>query len=263
MKKESAPVWDIEPTTTSEPIAPTPTKATKKVAQPEPQFVVHTQYDSQYDMEGLMTDFPTATELQKFVYDTTGVVLSLKGRANKVKFQVALDVLNGEIPAAEFLGKDNPYMDRNEHIPEETLRVLPPHDKRLDEAGGLVTRFGTKTFPHPNQEWAASDQKCDVVFRKYANGIITYEILGPIAKRAVGSKINKFGVKQPERIEWIDPRTGEVIIVDENNKVTPLGSRLKGFMTKQRVNKSNMWDIWIDRDFVFSTVDSIDNPWGN
>jgi hypothetical protein len=46
-------------------------------------------------MEGLMTDFPTAKELERFVYDQTGRVLNLKGRANKLKYQVAMDVLNG------------------------------------------------------------------------------------------------------------------------------------------------------------------------
>ena len=40
-----------------------------------------------FDMEGLMTDFPNATELQKFVYDQTGIVLNLKGRANRIKYQ--------------------------------------------------------------------------------------------------------------------------------------------------------------------------------
>jgi len=32
---------------------------------------------AQYDLEGLMTDFPTARELERFVFDETGVVLNL------------------------------------------------------------------------------------------------------------------------------------------------------------------------------------------
>jgi len=51
-----------------------------------------------YDLEGLMTDFPTARELEKFVFDQTGHVLNLKGRSNKFKYQTAMDVLNGASP---------------------------------------------------------------------------------------------------------------------------------------------------------------------
>jgi hypothetical protein len=32
-------------------------------------------------------------------------------------------------------------------------------------------------------------------------------------------------------------------------------------MKKQRVNKSNHWDTWIDRDFVASDNAIVDNPW--
>jgi hypothetical protein len=33
----------------------------------------------------------------------------------------------------------------------------------------------------------------DVVFRKYKNGMISYEVEGPIEPRPVGEKIDKFG----------------------------------------------------------------------
>ena len=46
-----------------------------------------------FDLEGLMTDFPTARDLERFVFDETGVVLNLKGRANKLKYQIAMDAL--------------------------------------------------------------------------------------------------------------------------------------------------------------------------
>jgi len=216
----------------------------------------------EFDMEGLMTDFPTATELQKFVYDQTGVVLSLKGRANRVKYQVALDTLNGIIPPPELLGNENPYLDRNELVPEEPLRVLPPPDPEILAAGSVVNRFGTSTFPHPDPEWKAQDQKCQVVFRKYETGMITYEILGPIAQKAVGEKINKFGNRQPEKIVWIDPRQGEQIVRRSNGQLTAIGTRLKAFMSRQKVNKSNQWDTWIDRDFVVVNDSISDNPWG-
>lgn len=217
--------------------------------------------DSGFDMEGLMTDFPTATELQRFVYDQTGVVLNLKGRSNKLKYQIAMDVLNGAEPDAAFVGSENPYVDKTEIIPEDPLKDPPARPREL-EGLNLVTRFGTNTFPHPEPEWRAQDIKANVVFRKYDNGIITYEITGPIAKKAIGTKINKFGVKQPERLTWVDPRTGEQIIRRADGSFTPLGTRLRTFMQRQRVNKSNQWDIWIDRDFVVVGDNSVDNPWG-
>ncbi|HET8687345.1 MAG TPA: hypothetical protein VFM18_11875 [Methanosarcina sp.] len=267
MTKETQPsVWDLNQETveTKETVKPTPkTKKaeTKEEVKPIVPASIHTD-EYGYDMEGLMTDFPTATELQKFVYDQTGVVLSLKGRANKLKYQVALDTLNGKIPPIEFLGSENPYIDKNDLIIEEPLKVLPPRDKAIDQAGSVVTRFGTSAFPHPDPEWKAGGQNCQVVFRKYEDGTITYEILGPIAKRAVGEKVNKFGAKVPEKYVWIDPRTGEQIIRRSNGTLTPIGTRLKSFMTKQKVNKSNQWDTWIDRDFVVMDVANIDNPWG-
>jgi hypothetical protein len=266
MQKKTQPAADLdwgieaEPTTAVEPkdevswtTAESKTKSKKKV---EAVLI-----DAGYDMEGLMTDFPTATELQRFVYDQTGIVLNLKGRANKVKYQVALDCLNGAEPDPQFVGSENPYVDKTEIIPEDPLKDPPARPKEL-EGLNLVTRFGTNTFPHPEPEWRAQDIKAQVVFRKYDNGIITYEILGPIAKKAVGSKINKFGVKQPERLTWIDPRTGEQIIRRADGSFTPLGTRLRTFMQRQRVNKSNQWDVWIDRDFVIVGDLQNDNPWG-
>jgi hypothetical protein len=260
-KKTKTSVWDTEPTDNVDAVAPIPASESREETMVE-KVKAKTGINLGFDMEGLMTDFPTATELQKFVYDQTGIVLNLKGRANKVKYQVALDTLNGITPSQEFIGDENPYVDRNEVIPEDPLKELPPRDPEILAAGPEVTRFGTSVFPHPDPEWRASDQKAQVVFRKYANGIITYEVLGPVAKRAVGTKINKFGNKQPEKITWIDPRTGEQIIRNANGQLTPLGTRLKGFMTRQKVNKSNQWDTWIDRDFVAADNMIIDNPWG-
>lgn len=261
-KTDKPSVWDTEPAApVAEPAAPVATqKETKTTVE---QVKAKTGINLGFDTEGLMTDFPTATELQKFVYDQTGIVLNLKGRANKVKYQIALDTLNGIIPGEEFLGETNPYLDRNEVIPEEPFKELGPRDPAIDAAGPEVTRFGTSVFPHPDPEFRAQDQKAQVVFRKYANGMITYEVLGPVAKRAVGTKINKFGHPQPEKIVWIDPRTGEQIIRDGMGKLTPLGTRLQAFMKRQRVNKSNQWDTWIDRDFVASDRMILDNPWAS
>ena len=58
----------------------------KKETSVKPQPV---SVEPMYDLEGLMTDFPTARELEKFVFDQTGHVLNLKGRSNKFKYQTA------------------------------------------------------------------------------------------------------------------------------------------------------------------------------
>lgn len=261
MTKDNKPnIWD-QPQVPDDQERPTIIKTPKETKTAKPAAAQVDPDLLRYDIEGLMTDFPTATELQRFVYDQTGLVLSLKGRSNKFKYQVAMDVLNGEAPPEAVLGTENPYLDKVELIPEDPLKELPPRDPAIDAAGPLVTRFGTSVFPHPDPEWRAKDQKCQVVFRKYMNGTITYEVLGPIAKRAVGTKINKFGQKQPEKFTWTDPRTGEQIIRDGAGKLTPLGTRLQAFMKKQRVNKSNHWDTWIDRDFVAADNVILDNPW--
>ena len=257
--KNKPNVWDTAPV--SAPEKPTIIKVPATELASRDPAPLPPALDLRFDLEGLMTDFPTATDLQRFVYDQTGLALNLKGRSNKFKYQTALDVLNGAVPPADLLGEENPYLDKQELIPEDPLRVLPPRDPAIDAAGAEVTRFGTNVFPHPDPEWRAQDQKAQVVFRKYANGLITYEVLGPIAKRAVGVKINKFGQKQPEKYAWIDARTGEQIIRDGAGRLTPLGTRLQSFMKKQKVNKSNQWDTWIDREFVATDNMILDNPW--
>ena len=246
-------MWDVEAAPVTESVTPEPEVYAQPVKLDKPDFG--------YDLEGLMTDFPTATELQKFVYDQTGVVLNLKGRANKVKYQVAMDTLNGTLPATEFLGTENPYVDRNELVPQDPLRELPPRDPEIDAAGAEVTRFATKLFPHPHPEWKAQDQKCHVIFRKYQTGMITYEILGPIAKKAFGSKINKFGVVQPEKIGWIDPRTGEQIVQREDGTLTPVGRRLRAMMQTFKFNDSNQWIKYVDREFISLDRQAAENPW--
>ena len=79
-----------------------------------------------FDLEGLMTDFPTAKELERFVYDQTGIVLNLKGRANKLKYTVALDVLNGVEVDPAFVGVENPYIERIDMVPEDPVLSLRP-----------------------------------------------------------------------------------------------------------------------------------------
>jgi hypothetical protein len=104
-----------------------------------------------------------------------------------------------------------------------------------------------------------------VVFKKYVNNVITYEILGPLANRAVGIRINKFGKEVPEKYTWVDPRTGEQVIRDARGMLTALGSRLRQRMMAMKVNKTNAWDLWIDRDFVIGDQSgaNIEDPWGS
>lgn len=216
-----------------------------------------------YDLEGLMTDFPTAKELERFVYDETGVVLNLKGRANKLKYQVAMDVLNGQEVDPKFIGGDNPYVEKSEMVPEEALRPCPARSEALPARNQVQNTFFTNMVPHPDPECRAMDKKVHVMFRKYNNGTISYEILGPLELKPHGEKIDKFGRTRPEIMKWIDPRTGEQLAVREDGSLTPQGKRLRAMMQtgKFKVNASNQWDVWVDREFVTLNDSVADNPW--
>jgi len=235
---------------------------TKKTATSVAPSPVDTTEEPLYDLEGLMTDFPTAKELEKFVFDQTGHVLNLKGRSNRFKYQTAMDVLNGKAPDEFLKGAENPYLDKNDLIPIDTFRTLPA---RPAEVVGVpaVSSYISKTFPHPDPEWAATGQKCEVVFRKYVNNAITYEVIGPISTRPVGTRVNKFGKEVPEKYTWVDPRTGEQIIRDSSGRLTPRGSVLRAQLQKMKINNKSYWELWVDREFVMGDASTVnDNPWG-
>jgi hypothetical protein len=238
----------------------TPAKVakTQKQAQPTPpKAIVH----SDFDIEGLMTDFPTAKDLERFVFDETGIVLNLKGRANKVKYEVAMNVLNGEEVDLKFIGGDNPYIEKAEMIPEEELKPTPARSKDLPPKGSMQNAFYSPLVPHPDEEQRAQDKKVDMIFRKYDNGMISYEILGPLEQKPFGEKINKYGKTVPEIIKWIDPRTGEQTVMREDGTLTPQGKRLRAMMQTFKVNKSNQWEVWIDREFISVDDSAAHNPW--
>lgn len=221
--------------------------------------------DMQYDMEGLMNDFPTAKELERFVFDETGIVLNLKGRANKLKYQIAMEVLNGGEIDPKFVGKDNPYLDKSDLVPIDPIKEPPPRDPTLPPRSEIQNSFHSRMIPHPDENLRAMNRHCEVTFRKYNDGTITYDILGPIDERPVGEKIDKFGRLRPEVITWVDPRTGEQLAQRPDGTLTPQGKRLRALMktgNRFRVNRSNQWDIWIDRDFLQNTESVIRNPWG-
>jgi hypothetical protein len=215
----------------------------------------------EYDIDGLMTDFPTATELERFVYDQTGHVLNLKGRANKLKYQVAMDVLNGITVDVKFTGGDNPYVDRSELVPVEDLKPVPDRDPGLPPESEIQNQFYTPFIPHPDPEYRAKNRKVHTVFRKYRNGMISYEVIGPIEPKSIGEKMDKFGRMRPELMSWVDPRTGEQIAVRSDGSMTPRGRNLRAIMMTLKVNNTNHWNMWVDRDFISSERGELRNPW--
>jgi hypothetical protein len=222
-----------------------------------PQAVIH----AEFDIEGLMTDFPTAKDLERFVYDETGIVLNLKGRANKLKYQVAMDALNGVEISEAYIGTENPYIDKAELIPTEELKKVPERSSDLPPRSRQQNAFFSPIIPHPDADQRAQDKKVSMMFRKYDNGMISYEILGPLETQPFGEKIDKYGRTRPEIIKWIDPRTGEQTIMREDGTLTPQGKRLRAMMQTFKVNKSNQWEVWIDREFVSLNDAVAHNPW--
>jgi hypothetical protein len=248
---EPEEVQAVEPDTT-------PTKKTRTQAQPESAAILK---EALFDMEGLMTDFPTATDLERFVYDRTGIVLSLKGRANKLKYQVALDVLNGNSVDPAFIGADNPWVEKGDMIPVEELKPVAPRDPTLPPHSEMQNVFFIRTVPHPDATMRAESRKVECLFKKYRNGMISYEVTGPIEPRPQGEKMDKFGRMRPEIIRMIDPRTGEQVIQRENGSLTPRGRNLKALLQNMKANNSTFWDIWVDKDFAQYSDSEINNPW--
>lgn len=248
-------IWgdDLNPSTL-QPVAETTQEVQKPIQPPGVN-------KGDFDIEGLMTDFPTATDLERFVYDQTGVVLNLKGRANKLKYQVAMDVLNGEDIDPKFIGSDNPYIDRTELVPIDPIKEPPERDNSLPPRTEIQNVFYSPVIPHPDEESRAQDKKVHMLFRKYKNGMISYEILGPLEQRPHGEKIDKFGRTRPEVIKWVDPRTGEQVIMRSDGTLTPQGKRLRATMQTFRVNNTNQWEVWIDREFVSINDSVANNPW--
>ena len=233
-------------------------KAIAKLKKPIKDEV---QAEALYDMEGLMSDFPTARDLERFVYDETGIVLSLKGRAQKLKYQVAMDCLNGQKVDAQFIGKENPYIDKADMVPVEDIKEPPARDKTLPPLSEVQNSFHSRMIPHTDQDLRAAGRYVEVTFRKYQDGCISYEVLGPIDERPKGEKIDKYGRVRPEVITWVDPRTGEQTAQRPDGTLTPQGKRLRALMKTFRVNNTNQWEIWVDRDFVQNQDRVIRNPW--
>ena len=184
MTDETNPWAETTPNQPEKIVPRTQAAAPKKTLQkPEPVAQLASS-NAEFDTEGLMTDFPTATDLERFVFDQTGVVLNLKGRANKLKYQVAMDVLNGAEVDPRFIGDGNPYLDKAEMVPEEPMKELPARDRSIPGREEIQNEFYTAFVPHSDEQYRAQGRKMHVNFRKYKNGLITYEVLGPIEPKA-------------------------------------------------------------------------------
>jgi len=188
-------------------------------------------------------------------------VLNLKGRANKLKYQVAMDVLNGKEVDAVFVGGDNPYIEKADMVPVEDLRPAPARDPELPDHEHIQNQFVSRLVPHPDPDFRALNRKVDCVFRKYKNGMISYEVLGPIDQKPEGEKLDKFGRMRPEIIRWIDPRTGEQTVVRRDGTLTPMGRNLRAMMQRLKYNDSNWWDVFVDREFADLAGGELSNPW--
>lgn len=269
MQKKDKPILDDTPSPWEE------TAVDPSAEQPKPEVeykvepsVAHTvvranQTHPDYDLDGLMTDFPTAKDLERFVFDETGIVLNLKGRANKLKYQVAMDALNGQEVDPKFTGSENPYIDKAEMVPVEDLKPVPARDSSLPHEDQVQNTFVSNFIPHPDAEYRARSRKVQCVFRKYKNGMISYEVVGPIEPKPVGEKMDKFGRVRPELMSWVDPRTGEQLVVRKDGTMTTQGRNLRALMQKMRVNHTtNQWAVWVDREFATLEGGALNNPWG-
>jgi hypothetical protein len=47
----------------------------------------------------------------------------------------------------------------------------------------------------------------------------------------------------------------------EDGTLTPQGKKLRAMMQTFRVNNSNQWAVWVDREFVTLHSNVANNPW--
>lgn len=211
---------------------------------------------AKYDIAALKADLPNAKELSQFVYDKTGVALDLVGKAKEDQYTVAKAVLEGKEVPEGFLTDMNPYIDKKELIPEDPIAPIPPREKDCPPEDSRIHYFGATNMPHPFDP--QSDRKVAIDFRKYENGVITFQIVAPIEQVAVGSRINKYGQSQPEKYSWIDPRTGEAVLRRADGTFTQKGRGLHTYCTSEK--GSGIWPL-IDKDIVSIDSKNITDPW--
>lgn len=209
-----------------------------------------------YDIEALREDLPNAKELAQFVYDKTGIALDLVGKPKEEQYLVAKNALEGKKIPSEFITDDNPYVEKKDLIPEEEIKPLPPRSEELPDINSRVHFFGATNMPHPHDP--QSDKKVHISFWKYDNGMITYQIMGPLEKIAVGTRINKYGQTVPEKYTWIDPRTDERVLRRPDGTFTEKGRGLYTYCIGEK--GGNIWTL-IDRELVSISSKNIADPW--
>jgi hypothetical protein len=209
-----------------------------------------------YDIASLKEDLPTAKELAQFVYDKVNISLDLIGKPKEEQYTVAKNALEGKKIPSEYLTDDNPWVDKKDIIPEDPLRVLPKRNPDLPDPEAQVHYFGATNMPHPLDP--QSDKKVYIDFRKYENGLITYQITGPVEQIPVGEKTNKYGQKVPEKYSWIDPRTEERILRNPDGTYTKEGRGVHTFLIGEK--GGGVWTL-IDRDIVSISAKNIADPW--
>jgi hypothetical protein len=209
-----------------------------------------------YDIEALKADLPTAKELAQFVYDKTQIAIDLIGKPKEEQYLVAKNALEGKKIPQEYLTDENPYVDRKELIPVDEMKKIPPRPDDLPPETSRVHFFGATNMPHPLDP--QSDRKVMINFWKYDNGMITYQISGPIEQVAIGSRLNKFGQTQPEKYSWIDPRTEEILLRRQDGSYTEKGRGIYSFCIGEK--GAGIWPL-IDKDVISFTEKNIANPW--
>jgi hypothetical protein len=209
-----------------------------------------------YDIEALKADLPTAKDLAQFVYDKTQIAIDLVGKPKEEQYLVAKNALEGKKIPQEYMTDENPYIDRKELIPVDEMKKIPPRPDDLPPESSRVHFFGATNMPHPLDP--QSDRKVMINFWKYDNGMITYQVSGPIEQIAIGSRINKFGQTQPEKYAWLDPRTEEILLRRQDGSFTEKGRGIYSFCIGEK--GAGIWPL-IDKDVITFTEKNIANPW--
>jgi hypothetical protein len=209
-----------------------------------------------YDIDALKSDLPTAKELAQFVYDRTQIALDLVGKPKEDQYQVAKNALEGKKVPADYITSDNPYVDKRELIPVDEIKKLPPRSEDLPPIDSRVNFFGATNMPHPFDP--QSDKKVQINFWKYDNGLITFQVMGPLEQIAVGERINKFGQTVPEKYSYIDPRTEESVLRRPDGTFTEKGRGLYAFCSGEK--GAGIWSM-IDKSTMAIAAKNITNPW--
>ena len=209
-----------------------------------------------YDIDSLKEDLPTAKELAQFVYDKTGISLDLLGKKKEEQYIVAKNALEGKKIPAEYATGDNPYVDKKDQIPCDPVRALPKRSVDLPDESSMVHFFGATNMPHPLDP--QSDKKVGINFKKYDNGCITYQVMGPLEQIPVGQKVNKYGQTIPEKYSWIDPRTEELLMRRPDGTFTEKGRGLYSYLVGEK--GGGVWSL-IDRNITSISQKNIADPW--